>query len=253
MQNAKSGKWWEDHPEFALANNSAVWESKPDHETFLREQWQPLIDSGSGERGIVNRQALQRKAYSTGRRDGSKVDGTNPCGEIGLRDCEFCNLTEVVARPGDEFEDLIEKVRMATILGTIQSTFTDFRFISDKWKQNCEDERLLGVSITGVVDNPILNGTRGMSELKATLHALKHVAIDTNREWAAKLNIKQSAAITCNKPSGTGSKLVFSGAGINEWHSEFFINRQRGNIVDPSTIALVEPERRRVFVSPQGT
>jgi ribonucleoside-triphosphate reductase len=240
MQNAKSGKWWEDHPEFALANNSAVWPDKPDYQTFLRDQWEPLVASGSGERGIVNRKALQRKAYSTGRRDGSRVDGTNPCGEIGLRDCEFCNLTEVVARPGDEFEDLIEKVRMATILGTIQSTFTNFRFISEKWKENCEDERLLGVSITGVVDNPILNGSRGIAELKSTLHALKHVAIDTNKEWADKLGIKQSVAITCNKPSGTGSKLVYSGAGINEWHSEFFINRQRGNLVDPSTIAMVE-------------
>jgi ribonucleoside-diphosphate reductase alpha chain len=143
-----------------------------------------------------------------------------------------------VARPEDEMEDLIDKVRMATIIGTIQSTFTDFRYLRKKWKENCEEERLLGVSITGVVDNPILNGSRGRAELQSTLHALKYVAIDTNKEWADRFGINQSVAITCNKPSGTVSQLVLSGSGINEWHDEFFIRRVRGSKNDPASQVL---------------
>jgi ribonucleoside-triphosphate reductase len=240
MAHAKSGNWRATNPEFELANNSAAWTETPDVERFLRDQWLPLIESKSGERGIINRKALQAKAKSTGRREWKHDFGTNPCGEIILRDCEFCNLTEVVARPGDSFEDLIEKVRQATILGVIQSTFTDFRYLSGKWQKNCEEERLLGVSITGVVDNPILNGSRGMDELQGTLHALKHVAIDTAAVWAERFDINISVAITCNKPSGTASKLAFCGSGINEWHAPYFINRQRANKIDPTTQVMIQ-------------
>jgi ribonucleoside-triphosphate reductase len=235
MSNAKSGEWHKQNPHYRLANNSAVWTERPDIERFLEHQWMPLIKSKSGEPGIVNRAALQRKAAENGRRDAEHEFGVNPCGEIILRSMQFCNLTEIVARPDDEFEDLIEKVRLATILGTIQSTFTDFRYLRKKWKDNCEEERLLGVSITGVVDNPILNGSRGRDERRSTLHALKHVAIDTNAEWAERFGINQSVAITCNKPSGTVSQLVLSGSGINEWYDRYFIRRTRGNKVDPAS------------------
>lgn len=235
MANIKAGEYWNGAPHLRLANNSAAWTEKPDIERFLEQQWLPLIKGKSGEPGIVNRAALQRKAAENGRRDSEYEFGVNPCGEIILRSCQFCNLSEVVARPEDEFEDLIEKVRLATILGTIQSTLTDFRYLRKKWQKNCEEERLLGVSITGVVDNPILNGSRGKDVLRSTLHALKHVAIDVNKEWADRFGINQSVAITCNKPSGTVSKMVLSGSGINEWHSKFFIQRQRGNKVDPAS------------------
>jgi ribonucleoside-triphosphate reductase len=235
MTNIKSGDFGSFKPHLRLANNSACWTEKPDIERFLEHQWLPLIKGKSGEPGIVNRAALKAKVAESGRRDVDYDFGVNPCGEIILRSCEFCNLTEVVARPEDEFEDLIEKVKLATILGTIQSTFTDFRYLRKKWKQNCEEERLLGVSITGVVDNPILNGSRGRDELRGTLHALKHVAIEVNKEWAERFNINQSVSITCNKPSGTVSKLVLSGSGINEWYSKWFIQTQRGNKVDPAS------------------
>ena len=238
MANIKSGEYWRSSPHLRLANNSAAWTEKPSVERFMEQQWLPLIKGKSGEPGIVNRSAMQRKAAENGRRDPDHPFGTNPCGEIILRPYEFCNLSEVVARADDEFEDLIEKVRIATILGTIQSTFTDFRYIRKKWKQNCEEERLLGVSITGVVDNPILNGSRGMAELRGTLHALKNVAIDTNKEWAERFGINQSVAITCNKPSGTVSQLVLSGSGINEWHDQKFIRRVRGNKVDPAALFM---------------
>lgn len=235
MANIKSGEYWRGSPHLRLANNSAAWTDKPDVARFMEHQWLPLVKGKSGEPGILNREALTRKAAENGRRDTDFEFGTNPCGEIILRSCEFCNLSEVVARKEDEFEDLIQKVRLATILGTIQSTLTDFRYLRGKWKKNCEEERLLGVSLTGCVDNPILNGSRGDAELRSTLHALKNVAIDTNKEWAARLGINQSVAITCNKPSGTVSKLMLSGSGINEWHSPYFIQRQRSNKVDPAS------------------
>lgn len=233
MAHIKSGEYWRSSPHLRLANNSAVWTDKPTAERFLEQQWLPLIKGKSGEPGIINRSALQKKAAENGRREADREFGVNPCGEIILRSCQFCNLTEVVARPEDTFEDLIEKVRLATILGTIQSTFTDFRYLRKKWQKNCEEERLLGVSITGVVDNPILNGSKGEAELRSTLHALKHVAIDTNKEWAKRFGINQSVAITCNKPSGTVSQLVLSGSGINEWWWKHYVRRIRGNKVDP--------------------
>jgi ribonucleoside-triphosphate reductase len=238
MANVKSGEYWRGSPHLRLANNSAVWTDKPTVERFLEQQWLPLIKGKSGEPGIINRSALQSKAKENGRRDHEQDFGVNPCGEIILRSCQFCNLSEVVARPEDDFDDLINKVRLATILGTIQGTFTGFRYLRKKWQKNCEEERLLGVSLTGVVDNPILNGSLGDAELRGTLEALKHVAIDTNAEWSERLGINQSVAITCNKPSGTVSQLVHSGSGINEWWSEYYIRRNRGNKVDPASQVL---------------
>ena len=235
MANIKAGEYWRSSPHLRLANNSAVWTDEPTVERFLEQQWLPLIKGKSGEPGIINRKALQNKAKENGRREWDRDFGVNPCGEIILNSCQFCNLSEAIARPGDEFEDLIEKVRIATILGTIQGTFTNFRYLRKKWQKNCEEERLLGVSLTGVVDNPILNGSRGDAELRGTLEALKHVAIDTNKEWAERLGVNQSVAITCNKPSGTVSQLAHSGSGINEWWSEYYIRRNRGNKVDPAS------------------
>lgn len=235
MSNIKSGNGWGDlEPHLRLANNSAAWTEKPDIERFLEHQWLPLIKGKSGEPGIVNRAAFIRKAAENGRREINHDFGCNPCGEIILRSMEFCNLTEVVARPEDDFDSLIHKVRVATMMGVIQSTYTNFRYIRDEWRKNCEEERLLGVSITGVVDNALLNGEAGDAELRSTLHALKHVAIDTAAEWAERLGISMSVAITCNKPSGTVAKLVLSGAGINEWHSKYFIQRQRAHKSDPA-------------------
>lgn len=261
MVHIKDGAYWDRAPHLRLANNSGVWIDRPDWETFQKQQWTPLREGQSGEPGIVNRAAFQRKAAENGRRDASHEFGCNPCGEIILRSMQFCNLTEVVARPEDGFEDLINKVRLATILGAIQSTFTDFRYIRDEWRENCEEERLLGVSITGVVDNDLLNGRRGMDELRGTLHALKHVAIDTAREWSERLGVNMAAAVTCNKPSGTVAKLVLSGAGINEWHSRFFIQRQRGHRNDPAVQVMMmagvpwepdqmDPENTVVFSFP---
>jgi ribonucleoside-triphosphate reductase len=238
MAHIKDGNYWERAPHLRLANNSAAWEHRPDYDEFQEHQWIPLREGRSGEPGIINRAALQRKAAESVRRDPNHNFGVYPCGEIILRSMQFCNLSEIVARPEDTFEDLIEKVRIATIIGTIQSTLTNFRYLRDEWRQNCEEERLLGVSITGAVDNPILNGSLGRAELRSTLHALKHCAIDTNKEWAERFNINQSASITCNKPSGTVAKLVLSGPGINEWHDEFFIQRQRAHKSDPAAQVL---------------
>lgn len=238
MANIKAGAYWDYAPHLRLANNSAAWTDKPDIERFLEHQWLPLIKGKSGEPGIVNREAFVKKVAASGRRNPNYEFGCNPCGEIILRSMEFCNLTEVVARPEDDFDSLIQKVRIATILGVIQSTFTDFRYIRDEWRKNCEEERLLGVSITGVVDNSLLNGEEGMAELRSTLHALKHVAIDTAKEWANRFDVNVSVGITCNKPSGTVAKVVLSGAGINEWHSKYFIQRQRAHKNDPAAQVL---------------
>ena len=238
MANIKAGEYWHGEPHLRLANNSACWTDKPDILRFIEQQWLPLIKGKSGEPGIVNREAFQRKAAENGRRDAEHEFGCNPCGEIILRSMEFCNLTEVVARPEDTFDTLAEKVRLATAMGAIQSTFTDFRYIRDGWKKNCEEERLLGVSITGVVDNQFLNGTHGDKNLRQTLRALKNVAIRTAEEWSEKLGINLAAAITCNKPSGTVAKLVLSGAGVNEWHSKYFIQTQRAHKTDPAAQVL---------------
>lgn len=244
MRHAKSGQWWVDSPEFALANNSACYTEKPDIETFMRE-WLSLVESKSGERGIFNREASQKQALRNGRRDGEYSFGTNPCSEIILRDRQFCNLSEVVVRHGDSFDDLKQKVRIATILGSLQATLTDFRYLSKAWKINTEEEALLGVSLTGIMDHPVLSGQEAMKdngegsgefmkqELKDWLDELKNVAIETNLEWSEKLGIKQSTAITCVKPSGTVSQLVDSASGIHPRYSPYYIRTVRADKKDP--------------------
>jgi ribonucleoside-triphosphate reductase (thioredoxin) len=207
MRHAKSGSWWENNPQRALANNSVSYTEKPDAVSFLRE-WTALVESGSGERGIFNRQASKKQAEKNGRRDPNYEFGTNPCSEIILRPYQFCNLTEVVVRATDTIETLERKVKLATILGTIQSTYTKFPYLRKIWQKNTEEERLLGVSLTGIMDNPLL--TTKNAGLEKTLAHLKSVAVATNAEWAVRLGVPVSAAITCVKPSGTVSQLVDS-------------------------------------------
>ncbi len=231
MRDAKSGEWWIEHPEYALANNSAAWYSKPSEDVFQQE-WQALIDSHSGERGIVNIEGMQTHAFSNGRRDGSLVVGSNPCCEVSLRNMQFCNLTEIVARENDTYTTLADKVRLATILGTIQSTFTDFRYLSDEWKNNCEEERLLGVSITGIMDCPLLNDYNDLN-LNDRLAYLRDITIQTNKFWSDILGINQSTSITVVKPSGTVSQLVNSASGIHPRYSKYYIRTNRGNKIDP--------------------
>jgi ribonucleoside-diphosphate reductase alpha chain len=231
MASAKSGEWWRDNPHFGMANNSAVWKGqRPSPEQFL-DVMTTLIKSKAGEPGIFNRDAAKRQAARTGRRDPNHEFGCNPCGEIILRDRQLCNLTEVIARPTDSVEDLQQKVHLATILGTVQSTLTKFRHLSPQWQRNCEEERLLGVSITGIYDCPLLY-TPGIA-LDSLLMLLKGTAITTNKKYAAKLNIPQSAAVTCVKPSGNTSQLVDSASGIHPRHAQFIIRRNRGNKTDP--------------------
>ena len=232
MRHAKSGQWWENNAQRALANNSVSYTEKPDMETFLRE-WTALVESKSGERGIFNRQASQKQAARNGRRDASWDFGTNPCSEIILRPYQFCNLTEVVVRATDAIEDLERKVKLATILGTIQSTYTHFPYLRKKWKDNTEEERLLGVSLTGIMDNPLM--TSKNAGLGNTLDRLREVAVATNAEWADRLGIPRSAAITCVKPSGTVSQLVDSASGIHARHSAYYIRTVRGDNKDPLT------------------
>lgn len=230
MRGAKSGQWWNTDPHRALANNSAAYTERPDMELFLKE-WLSLIESKSGERGIFNRQAVINKALESGRRDATQVVGTNPCAEIALRSMGLCNLSEVVVRAGDTIEDLCEKVRVATIIGTYQSMLTDFRYVRDGWKTNQEEERLLGVSLTGIMDHEVLAFVSGESIL--WLKQMKQCAIDTNKEWAAKLGINQSVAITTVKPSGTVSQLVDSASGKHERYAEYYIRTVRADKKDP--------------------
>ena len=242
MRFAKSGQWWEQNVQRALANNSVNYKEKPDVGTFMRE-WLSLYDSKSGERGIYNSMSAQRTVERlNGRyRDGSgdyirrripREDfGTNPCSEIILRSREFCNLSEVVIRRNDTRESLKAKVKHATILGTFQSTLTEFKYLSREWKRNCDEERLLGVSLTGIMDNPLTNGSKG--KLDELLEELRDVAYETNCEWADKLGVPRSAAITCVKPSGTVSQLVDSASGIHARHNPFYIRTVRADNKDP--------------------
>jgi ribonucleoside-triphosphate reductase (thioredoxin) len=232
MRYAKSGAWFENDPQRALANNSVSYTEKPDAVSFMRE-WMALVESGSGERGIFNRQASKKQAAKNGRRDPDQEFGTNPCSEIILRPYQFCNLSEVVVRATDTIDTLSEKVRLATILGTIQSTYTHFPYLRKKWKDNTEEERLLGVSLTGIMDNPLL--TLKNNGLEKTLEHLRNVAINTNNEWAERLGIPVSVAITCVKPSGTVSQLVDSASGIHARHSHYYIRTVRGDNKDPLT------------------
>ena len=232
MRSAKSGSWWENNPQRALANNSVSYTEKPDNLSFMKE-WMALVESGSGERGIFNREASKKQAALNGRRDSNYEFGTNPCSEIILRPSQFCNLTECVVRATDTLDTLSEKVRLATILGTIQSTFTKFPYLRKQWTDNTAEERLLGVSLTGIMDNPLM--TLKNKGLDKTLAHLKQVAVDTNAEWAAKLGIPVAAAISCVKPSGTVSQLVDSASGIHARHSPFYIRTVRGDNKDPLT------------------
>lgn len=237
MRRAKSGEWGNDNPQRALANNSVCYTEKPDVGIFL-EEWRNLYESRSGERGIYNRVASQKVAERSGRRDAGYDFGTNPCSEIILRNKQFCNLTEVVVRPEDTMESLRRKVRIATILGTLQATLTNFRYLSKEWKKNTEEEALLGVSLTGIMDHPVLSGRtpgpRGKEKhLPSLLGELKGVAIEANKEWAEKLGINPSAAITCVKPSGTVSQLVDSASGIHPRYSNYYIRTVRTDKKDP--------------------
>jgi len=232
MRHAKSGNWWDNNPQRALANNSVSYTEKPDSMSFMRE-WMALVESGSGERGVFNRQASKVQAAKNGRRDADYEFGTNPCSEIILRPYQFCNLTEVVVRATDTVEDLARKVRLATILGTIQSTYTKFPYLRKVWQRNTEEERLLGVSLTGIMDNALT--TTKNKGLDKTLDYLRGVAVDTNAEWSERLGVEQSAAITCVKPSGTVSQLVDSSSGIHPRHSNYYIRTVRGDNKDPLT------------------
>jgi len=242
MRHAKSGSWWENAGHRALANNSVSYTEKPDAMSFMRE-WVALAESGSGERGIFNRQASKVQAGKNGRRKSNYEFGTNPCSEIILRPNQFCNLTEVVVRANDSLDDLKRKVRLATILGTIQSTYTKFPYLRKVWADNTEEERLLGVSLTGIMDNPITSGTYSNSDktyLDGVLAELKQIAVDTNKEWSEKLGVPQSAAITCVKPSGTVSQLVDSASGIHTRYSPYYIRTVRGDNKDPITQFMID-------------
>ena len=229
MRHAKSG----DFPAYRyLANNSVAYTEKPDSTSFMRE-WMALVESGTGERGIFNREASKKQSALSGRRDPNHNFGTNPCSEIILRENQFCNLTEVVVRATDTIEDLERKVRLATILGTIQSSYTKFPYLRKVWQRNTEEERLLGVSLTGIMDNPLM--TKKNVALSKTLERLKDVAISTNAEWSKRFGIPMSAAITCVKPSGTVSQLVDSASGIHARHSPYYIRTVRGDNKDPLT------------------
>ncbi len=238
MRHAKAGQWWQDNPQRALANNSAAYTEKPDMGIFM-DEWKALYDSKSGERGIFNRESANRMADMSGRRETEGHQfGTNPCSEIILRDREFCNLSEVVVRPEDTKESLLDKVRLATILGSFQSTLTNFRYVSAAWKKNCSEERLLGVSLTGIMDNSLTNGkAKGIENL---LEELKAQAVKVNKEWSSKLGINQSVAITCVKPSGTVSQLVDAASGIHARHNPFYIRTVRGDKKDPLTKMMTD-------------
>jgi len=229
MRFAKTGEWWSRHGHRRLANNSAVYNNRrPDTELFINE-WKSLYDSKSGERGIFSRYACQKIVASNGRRDPNFEFGTNPCSEIILRPFQFCNLTEVVIRSSDSLEDLERKVEVATILGTIQSTLTDFKYLRKIWKTQCEEERLLGVSLTGISDNP---------NVLEWLKHLKSIVIETNKDWSELLGINQATATTCVKPSGTVSQLVDSSSGLHQRHSKFYLRTIRADNKDPLTSFL---------------
>ena len=236
MAHAKSGQWWETEPQRALANNSVAYKSKPEMGTFMRE-WLALYDSKSGERGMFNREAADKQVARNGRREQGHMWGTNPCSEIILRGYQFCNLSEVVVRETDTLDSLKRKVRIATILGTLQSTLTDFKYLRKVWKDNTEEERLLGVSLTGIMDHHVLSKN---VDSKRWLEEMRQEAVDTNKNFANMLGIPQSAAITCVKPSGTVSQLVDAASGIHARHNDYYIRTVRGDNKDPLTQFLIE-------------
>lgn len=259
MRHAKTGQWWTDNPQRALANNSAVYTEKPDVGQFMNE-WSSLYHSHSGERGIFNREAAIKQAARNGRRDAEQDFGTNPCSEIILRPYQFCNLSEVVVREGDSIYDLERKVRLASILGVYQSTMTHFPYLRKIWQRNTEEERLLGVSLTGILDNKMLGDNN--EQLKTLLERLKMVSVDECIQLSSDLNIPCPTAVTCVKPSGTVSQLVDSASGIHPRHSKYYIRRIRGDKKDPLTTFMVQqgipaedcvmrPESTTVFSFPK--
>jgi len=258
IRSAKTGEWWSTNPERALANNSVAYTEKPDAGIFMKE-WLSLYESKSGERGMFNRASAQAKAAENGRRDASWDFGTNPCSEIILRPNQFCNLTEVVVRSTDSVASLTRKIQIATLLGTIQSTFTNFGYLRKRWQNNTEEERLLGVSLTGIMDSPLMNGKEG--GLEKRLQTLRGIAVEANKYWAERFGINQSTAITCVKPSGTVSQLVDSASGIHARHNPYYIRTVRGDNKDPLTEFMIasgipnepdvmKPEHTTVFSFP---
>ena len=258
MRVAKSGQWWEDNGQRALANNSACYTEKPEIGIFM-DEWKSLYDSKSGERGIFNRKSAKEQAGRNGRRDNDWDFGTNPCSEIILRSKQFCNLSEVVIRATDDMKTLKEKVKFATILGTFQSTLVNFKYLTRDWKKNTQEERLLGVSLTGIMDNTLTNGKE--EGLEKRLDELRKVAIATNAEWADKIGIQQSVSITCVKPSGTVSQLVDSASGIHARHNPYYIRTVRADKKDPLALYMkdagfpceddvMKPENTYVFSFP---
>lgn len=232
MRDAKAGQWWNDNPQRGLANNSVAYTEKPSAEIFM-EEWLSLVKSKSGERGIFNRVAASNQAARWGRRSKDYAYGCNPCSEIILRDKQLCNLSEVIVREDDTLETLLKKVEVATILGTLQATLTDFKFVSEAWARNTADEALLGVSLTGIMDNPLMAGAEGFDQLTITLNAMRDHARRINEQWAKGLGIKPSAAITCVKPSGTVSQLCNTASGIHARHNRNYIRTVRVDKKDP--------------------
>lgn len=259
MRHCKSGNWWDSQPQRSLANNSAVYETKPDIGQFMRE-WISLYESKSGERGIFNREAAVRQVLKSGRRKVVSGFQLNPCGEIILRPLQFCNLSSVVVRPEDGYDEIADKVEVATILGTYQATLTKFPYLRKAWQKNTEEERLLGVSMTGIMDNAWLREVS--DETARKLDSLRELAIETNKKYAGILGIPQSAAVTCVKPEGSGSQVVGSGSGLSAWQAKYFIRRVRNDSKDPITQFLIDagipyekcalrPESTVVFSFPQ--
>ena len=262
MRDAKSGAWWEANPQRALANNSVAYKEKPEIGVFM-DEWVSLYKSKSGERGIFNREAAKKNLIKLGdRRDASHDMGVNPCGEILLRDREFCNLSTVIIKHDDTQDDISRKVRLVSIIGTWQASLTHFPYLSSEWKKNCEEEALLGVSLTGILDNPMMF-MKDHNMLGVILENLKQIAIDTNKEWAGKLGINCSAAITTLKPEGTTSQLTNTASGIHPRHSEYYIRTVRADNKDPLCKMMIEmgfpsepcvmkPEYTTIFSFPQS-
>lgn len=232
MRDAKAGQWWSDNPQRGLANNSVAYTEKPSAEIFM-EEWLALVKSKSGERGIFNRQAAANQAAKWGRRTADHSYGCNPCSEIILRDKQLCNLSEVIIREDDTLETLREKVEVATILGTLQATLTDFKFVSEAWARNTAEEALLGVSLTGIMDNKLMSGAQGTEQLTNVLNELRDHARSVNNEWANTLGINASTSITCVKPSGTVSQLCNTASGIHARHNHNYIRTVRVDKKDP--------------------
>lgn len=260
MSKAKTGAWWESNQHRALANNSAVYYQKPAPGEFLGE-WSSLIESKAGERGIINMEGLRNSPYAP-RRDLSQIMGLNPCAEILLRSKQLCNLTEVVVKADDTVDSLNDKVAIATLLGTIQSSLTDFKYLRKIWKNNCEEERLLGVSLTGQFGHTLLNGSEGFDKLAAVLDGMRKTAINVNASYAEQMGINSSTAITTAKPSGTVSQLTASSSGMHPWHNDFYIRSVRADNKDPLTEFMkdagipnepdvTKPDHTTVFYFPQ--